>query len=39
MGVDRLIGAIGAPLSDYFLGNSFKIFLEKIFKKIFVLFC
>jgi hypothetical protein len=32
MGVIMLIGATTAPLGDYFLGNIFEIFLEKIFK-------
>jgi hypothetical protein len=31
MGANRLIGAIGAPLDDYFLGN----ILEKVFQKVF----
>jgi hypothetical protein len=35
MGVNELKGAISAPLGDYFLGNILKIFLEKVFKKVF----
>jgi hypothetical protein len=35
MGANMLIGTIGAPLDDYFLGNIVGIFSKKIFKKIF----
>jgi hypothetical protein len=34
MGANMLIGAIGAPLDDYFLSNILGIFSEKIFKTI-----
>jgi hypothetical protein len=46
LGANELIGAIGAPLGDYFFGNIRGIFSKKSskkkkksFKKKFILFC
>jgi hypothetical protein len=33
MGANKLIGAIGTPLGDYFLGNIFGNILEFSFQK------
>jgi hypothetical protein len=35
MGANKLIGAIGAPLGDYFLVKILGIFSKKVFKKVF----